>query len=1297
MNPLQSRLAALRRRLRLVVTFRGGCWSGAVLLGGVALACLIDYGLFHNLNLDLPRFVRALLLAATLGGTGYIAWQFLLRPLSYRTDDLSLALRVEEAYPVLNDALASTVQFLEKPKASETATSKAMQQEAVQRALRLAQSCDFTKIVDAHGLRLSGASLLAACAIALFFVWWSPASATTALLRLADPFGAHSWLDSAPRVRIDIAYPKRIGYGQRFVIKGTVKGDDLPEKAVIVFQGLLPSRQEFRLKVDKESKSATLQAALDMTGQQSDFRFQVWVGSAVSPAEDAWHVVEVRPPPQLVALNGGPSPQIELHLPAYTEQKSPFQLRPGSGNIEEVAGTRVVLRGATDRRVAKVWIDFQPQAPLIGESALLSPVFGGKVLQSLTQGAGGHAVWGRVPAKISSDGKEFVFDFQPWIYGNYVLSLQDADGLAKDYPFDLRIFPDPPPTVSLQRPASSQSVLAKAEVALAILAEDERFALKNVYLEYRRRDREGNRIDETPRRLVLYDHHTAGVIVPQVLSAFAAAPVPMPAHVLKPRPQRLELGKRWSLEGLVKEGDIIVIQACAEDFNNVLAFPQPGRSHEVELRVVSRGALVVILDEAQARLEQELLRLREMQQKAIKQVIGAEAQWRATGKLRPDDSVELAQAEELQKQIQARIGEQPDEGLRGELVRLQQMLRDNNMPRSTTQERLKQIKDELDRLARVHVPQIEPRLANARRDLENLPKAEPPAPMSKGDLGEAREHQEEVKRTLDELLKTLENWSSTQEIKGELRSLLKEQQELQDETEQLRPKVEKFFEDLKPITKGLPGKVTAGEHESKVRALAELHGQLAKRTEGLLDKMKRMADELEKRGDHTTAEMLRKARDIGRKGTVDEWQQKEFEDKLHDLPGEIADTREQLQRRELKRAVDQQNETIKAMERMVEALEERREAELERLVKNQKLERKQLDDLQERLERLQKKVKEAQAIADPKEREAALKKLAEEQRALQKEAEQKARELARLQAPAAGKALDQAGQKMADAAKKLDRGEDPDDDQKAAQDKIKDAQNKLQNAQQIAEEELAREQQAKLLDRLKGLKERQDAAVAESARLHREMLRLKKWSTPLISSLGDHFDTQQQLAKETGHLKEKLKNALVFELILDKTVQAMDKASEQLKERKAKSALRKGPADLEKEELADEAKSDQEIQRHQTEASRRLQRLIDALKEGMDVAQQPKQADPKGGDPKGGNAKRDGNSDGIPPLAQLKALRAEQEEINERTKEFAVRHADVNNLPDGPRRELDALRNDQERIFELFQKMAAAANADGGN
>src|SRR5439155_4130 len=84
-------------------------------------------------------------------------------------------------------------------------------------------------------------------------------------------------------------------------------------------------------------------------------------------------------------------------------------------------------------------------------------------------------------------------------------------------------------------------------------------------------------------------------------------------------------------------------------------------------KIVAKSALAAVIDEQEAQIQQQLLKLRDMQEKAIKKVIGAEQQWKATGTLRPEDLVELAEAEQIQKDIEARIGTKKDEGLRGEL------------------------------------------------------------------------------------------------------------------------------------------------------------------------------------------------------------------------------------------------------------------------------------------------------------------------------------------------------------------------------------------------------------------------------------------------------------------------------------------------------------------------------------------------------------------------------------------------------------------------------------------------------
>src|SRR2546427_254626 len=129
MTNLKHRLASMRRRHRVVVTFRGLCWLIAMILAAAVLACSLDW-LVH-----LPSLVRAVALVFSLTGAGLILYLYLFRPLGAPVDDLTLALRVEEIYPALNDSLASTVEFLQQAEDSDQGGSPAMKRAAIRRTL----------------------------------------------------------------------------------------------------------------------------------------------------------------------------------------------------------------------------------------------------------------------------------------------------------------------------------------------------------------------------------------------------------------------------------------------------------------------------------------------------------------------------------------------------------------------------------------------------------------------------------------------------------------------------------------------------------------------------------------------------------------------------------------------------------------------------------------------------------------------------------------------------------------------------------------------------------------------------------------------------------------------------------------------------------------------------------------------------------------------------------------------------------------------------------------------------------
>src|SRR5262249_47007833 len=157
---------------------------------------------------------------------------------------------------------------------------------------------------------------------------------------------------------------------------------------------------------------------------------------------------------------------------------------------------------------------------------------------------------------------------------------------------------------------------------------------------------------------------------------------------------------------------------------------------------------------------------------------------------------------------------------------------------------------------------------------------------------------------------------------------------------------------------------------------------------------------------------------------------------------------------------------------------------------------------------------------------------------------------------------------------------------------------------------------------------------------------------------------------------EKLKEAKVFQHLLTKSAEAMIQASESMQERlKRDAAADQLPAAETGLDLAAEQLAEDELQERQQAAARRLAQLLDALKPERGMAQAAPSGQ-RGGQP-GGNPRRDAQRDSLPPLAQLKALRALQEDVGERTKAFDKQHPEPRNLSKKEQAELRAIHQEQ--------------------
>src|SRR4029077_333950 len=83
--------------------------------------------------------------------------------------------------------------------------------------------------------------------------------------------------------------------------------------------------------------------------------------------------------------------------------------------------------------------------------------------------ANGLAIVSPATAVIDGDSHRFELAIVPSVSGRYLLRFEDTSGLAGRREFDVRMIPDPPPFVHLERPSAgrdSLAVLPDAKVTL---------------------------------------------------------------------------------------------------------------------------------------------------------------------------------------------------------------------------------------------------------------------------------------------------------------------------------------------------------------------------------------------------------------------------------------------------------------------------------------------------------------------------------------------------------------------------------------------------------------------------------------------------------------------------------------------------------------------------------------------------------------------------------------------------------------------------------------------------------------
>ncbi len=1312
-DALPDQLADLGGARKRVAVAAGAFAFVATAVGLAALAGFLDAAI------HLAPIYRALALVALLTAAGAVWLRGVVRPMRYRTDALSVALELEDQFPSLNDALASAVSFLgssddgddDRPR-KPTGVSNRLTASAVRVAERKAGRLPLDRLVPTGACWRNAWVCVAVLAVALPLAAWNTARAGTALVRLADPFGAHPW---PTKTRIDVLapeFPARVSKGEpfelTFAVRGVLAG---PATVRVRVAGGGEFEEQFPLALNNDPKvsgAAVVTARFDPARVSSNFSVRV----ASNDAETDWRDVTVVPPPRLVPLDGRPSPQFHAAPPAYTNLPA-AQLPDGAAVIEVPTGTVLRFRAATDVRLSAATLAYAGDRSAVVLAAPVAFLGHTNPLSAIGCQHLADALGADIPLALSGDGTRLSAEFVPPLSGSYALRLTDDTGLTGTRLLEIRLTVDPVPVVTLARPLAGfdPPLLAPtANVVVATSAEDKLYGVRRSFLEYR----VGR--DARLRTLPLVE-------VPNVSGSALAAVGGGPAFAAVPQSGgAVEVNRVLPVAAFlrddgtpVREGDLLILRAAADDWDDVAALKGPGRSiAEVEIRIASPEAIEAWLQKELAAFRPDLIRVRD-QQRDAKQKVGDVVPL-SGGTLSPADRDRLIAAEQVQRQVRGKVGDARD-GMRAKADLLRATVLANALPKSNTTDRVAIVATELGRTADRDLGTIEQDLAEARQLAGQPPKPGQDQQLSDF-LRKTVRHQKNVEDTATALLDLLSQWGGAGEIRGEARVLKDSILRQLAANEHLKERVKEGK--LKPTDEEQRDLDRAAV---KAEQSAEQAGQLIARAARLASEKDKQAADLRAQADAkdkaATALRLQAAENAN---PVDKsalnakadaaaataTDLKAAADKAaaeaaalrkgitaaggEGLSADLRNAAAGLRKNNQSNAGALQRSAVARLDALSAALTETEPDAVPELAKPKNLKgaADQLNALADAQEELRKKAEAAARIADPEKRQAALKELAAQQDQLIERGRELLQKLTRERADEAARDARAALDKMEAARDDLEKGQPAGRAQAEAVDKLDAARDKLDVAAAQAGRQLSDEKRRKLADQIKALVERQKAAVAEAGRIHAEVAKEKGWNKPLLTSYSD-LDAvrEKEIAIEVRKLADAEFAPLpVFARLLTDSATAIDAARDTIKTRCDDADLAAAfDAEL-------EAINDRKVTRPMALALRRLEQLADALKPD-DPKKQPAKKDgnpdpppKKDGNPPQPNPNGGGEQDVVPPLAQLKVLRSLQAELNEYTAQFAKDHPDPDKLTDGEKVELKELEQAQREIAELFEKMA---------
>lgn len=1340
-HPLESRLAEIRRGIRQVLVTYGLSWVAAVALGSVLLVCSTDW-LFH---LDDPG-VRLILGLGVLGVSGWVVFRYLFVPLRTSFQDLDLALRIEERYPGFKDSLASTVQFLHGH-ADPAIGSPAMQRAVIERTLSQVERIEFSDVIETRGVRKVAAAAVGVCLATALTVGLNQSETAIALQRLMFPFSAPAWprktnlrvlnADLEP-LEFDAEDPLRIARGDTLKLFVENMAGRLPSKVNLEYRfaddKVVSEPLRGTTLRDRQGEARELAA-----GQLVAMKGPLWFRAVGGDCLGTWYEVHVVPPPVVEML------QVVLTPPAYC--KRPVERLPeGVGHVQGLIGTRVAIEAQVSKplRSAAVRVRDQERYPakLSADGRRVSASF-------VIKDSGIYSYWFDLQDSQGFENNEAsryevrgIQDLVPDIYIDVPSSDMQATAEAEvsvrtvakddlglkeirlvhrngDAPlndkvtekdkvkaksislFDGKGRPQQQ-TVEYKwnladlKPQSGARIVFHTEatddydVALGLPEHVGRSISRTITIVSREEksqelaQRQAGLLEDLERSFKLQDQARTQVSELQLQLQNAGKLRPQDVDAL----QRVELSQRQVGAQLTGQGDGLERRA-----RGLLDELRDNKLQDVETeRRMSRLAdeLKRIGEENLPTIEQDLTLARKLAQAGPDQGTQPASKRPSSDPSKPgtgatQENLKPASAPKSTTNAPSEsAGKSPaSAGADTTKPAVPESARKPNGSAPSTPEKQGPAedkptvakKDAGDSKAPDESPApIESKATNApsesqaadrgktaadRATAEKSPartstgrKPPVPQPVSQSEsLKQVAENQSAVLESLSELLQQLSEWRNQRSTVQELAEIVEGQEEVNKQTAELgKQTLTKPKEDLSP------------QDEADLKRMAARQQKQAERFDQLSAKMQSTIDQA-------------RAEDPAAAATLEDALTQAQQEAIS---GQMREATSRIEGNKMGEAAQAQQQILQKLREMEDVLRNNQETDSENLVKKLKAAEQTLDDLRKRQAELLRKVRDAEKLTDPEERKSELQKLKKEQQQLQDELAKESRRLQRLQAHKPGKASRRAAAKMQQAQEAMEQGDagTAAEEQEESLDALEQAQRELAKERRTAEEQLAREQLAKIADELKAMIPREQAIIDETRRLNDLRAGGNDWTRAQLRTLRDLAETQRGLKQETDKLVETLTAAEVFSLALKGAARNMQRAGDFLGEKNTGEATQK-------EEIS---------------ARQRFVTLIEALK--PEKKKQGKGAkQPEGGAGGGDGGDEGPETDGIPLLAELKLLKAMQEELNERTIELA-KVKDAGPLTPVQEQELESVAREQGVLADMTRnltKLLSQSDAEEGD